>query len=210
MARPAHEAPFLDDDFGIPLRPRRARRHRGIRSRHLALDFFARNGLDLSRFPEMMRSGNGYRRGVPEIPRQYRRLMDGDRLPIGWHDWRVITVFGHAPEHAALWCASRNILISGDQVLPRITTNVGVWGNQPEANPLAQFLTSLGKLAELPATPSCCPRTIASSAVCTRASRSSTSTTRTASRGSSRAAPSRSRRTRPCPSSSAARSTTTS
>ena len=119
--------------------------------RGTGLDFFARNGLDLSRFPEKMRSGNGYRRGVPEIPRRYRRLMDGDRLSIGGHDWRVITLFGHAPEHAALWCASRNILISGDQVLPRITTNVGVWGNQPEANPLAQFLTSLGKLAELPA-----------------------------------------------------------
>ena len=118
--------------------------------RGTGLDFFARNGLDLSRFPEKMRSGNGYRRGVPAIPRQYRRLMDGDRLPVGGHDWQVITLFGHAPEHAALWCASRNILISGDQVLPRITTNVGVWGNQPEANPLAQFLTSLGKLAELP------------------------------------------------------------
>ena len=118
--------------------------------RGTGLDFFARNGLDLSRFPEKMRSGNGYRRGVPEIPRRYRRLMDGDRLSIGGHDWQVITLFGHAPEHAALWCASRNILISGDQVLPRITTNVGVWGNQPDANPLAQFLTSLGKLAELP------------------------------------------------------------
>src|SRR5258706_2477151 len=118
--------------------------------RGTGLDFSARNGLDLSRFPEKMRSGNGYRRGVPEIPRRYRRLMDGDRLSIGGHDWQVITLFGHAPEHAALWCASRNILISGDQVLPRITTNVGVWGNQPEANPLAQFLTSLGKLAHLP------------------------------------------------------------
>ena len=104
--------------------------------RGTGLDFFARNGLDLSRFPEKMRSGNGYRRGVPAIPRQYRRLMDGDRLSVGGHDWQVITLFGHAPEHAALWCASRNILISGDQVLPRITTNVGVWGNQPEANPL--------------------------------------------------------------------------
>ncbi len=108
--------------------------------RGTGLDFFARNGLDLSRFPEKMRSGNGYRRGVPEIPRRYRRLMDGDRLSIGGHDWQVITLFGHAPD----------ILISGDQVLPRITTNVGVWGNQPEANPLAQFLTSLGKLAHLP------------------------------------------------------------
>ena len=78
-------------------------------------------------------------------------MMHGDKLSIGGHDWEVITVFGHAPEHAALWCASRNVLISGDQVLPRITTNVGVWGNQPEANPLAQFLGSLSRFGHLPA-----------------------------------------------------------
>lgn len=115
--------------------------------RPTGIDFFARNGLDVSRFPEKMRTGNRYRIGVPGIPRQFRRLMDGDRVTVGGHDWQVITVFGHAPEHAALWCASRNVLISGDQVLPRITTNVGVWGNQPEANPLALFLSSLGKLS---------------------------------------------------------------
>ena len=78
-------------------------------------------------------------------------MMEGDRIAIGGREWEVVTVFGHAPEHAALWCASLNVLISGDQVLPRITTNVGVWGNQPEANPLALFLDSLGRFAHLPA-----------------------------------------------------------
>jgi glyoxylase-like metal-dependent hydrolase (beta-lactamase superfamily II) len=43
-----------------------------------------------------------------------------------------------------------NVLISADQVLPRITSNVGVWGNQPEANPLAAFLGSLSRLGHLP------------------------------------------------------------
>jgi glyoxylase-like metal-dependent hydrolase (beta-lactamase superfamily II) len=119
--------------------------------RATGIEFFRRNGLDTSRFPERMRTGNGYRRGVPDIPKQYRRMMDGDRIAIGGHEWQVITVFGHAPEHAALYCASRNILISGDQVLPRITTNVGVWGNQPEGNPLALFLDSIGRFLPLPA-----------------------------------------------------------
>jgi glyoxylase-like metal-dependent hydrolase (beta-lactamase superfamily II) len=78
-------------------------------------------------------------------------MMHGDKLCIGGHDWEVITVFGHAPEHAALWCASKNVLISGDQVLPRITSNVAVWGNQPDGNPLELFLTSLGRFSHLPA-----------------------------------------------------------
>lgn len=112
--------------------------------------FFARNGLPAERLPERLRSGNRYRRGVPELPHEYRRLMHGDRIAVGGRDWEVITVFGHAPEHAALWCEALGVLISGDQVLPRITTNVGVWANQPEANPLALFLDSLGRFAHLP------------------------------------------------------------
>lgn len=119
--------------------------------RPTGIALFERNGLDLSRIPESLRKGNRYSRGVPELPRQYRRLMHGDRLRVGGHDWEVITVFGHAPEHAALWCADLNVLISGDQVLPRITTNVGVWGSQPDANPLALFLGSLSRFAHVPA-----------------------------------------------------------
>ncbi|QJR15562.1 MBL fold metallo-hydrolase [Usitatibacter palustris] len=119
--------------------------------RGTGIEFFRVNGLDTSRFPEKMRTANGYRRGVPSIPTSYRRMMHGDKLAIGGREWEVITVFGHAPEHAALYCASLNVLISGDQVLPRITTNVGVWGNQPESNPLALFLDSIGRFLPLPA-----------------------------------------------------------
>lgn len=113
--------------------------------RATGIDFFGRNGLDISRIPEKVRLGNAYRRGVPELPRTYRRMMHGDEIYVGGHAWEVITVFGHAPEHAALHCESLGLLISGDQVLPRITSNVGVWGNQPEANPLRQFLESLSR-----------------------------------------------------------------
>ena len=112
--------------------------------------FFERNGLDTSSWPAEARTGNRYKRGVPEIPRTYRRMMHGDRLAIGGREWEVITVFGHAPEQATLHCADLNVLISSDQVLPRITSNVGVWGNQPDSNPLAQFLDSLSRLGHLP------------------------------------------------------------
>ena len=115
------------------------------------VSLYVANGVDPASVPESTRKVNGYRRGVPALPRRYRRMMHGDRLSIDGHDWEVITVFGHAPEHAALWCASKNVLISGDQVLPRITTNVGVWGNQPEANPLKLFLDSMKRFSHLPA-----------------------------------------------------------
>jgi glyoxylase-like metal-dependent hydrolase (beta-lactamase superfamily II) len=59
--------------------------------------------------------------------------------------------YGHAPEHAALYCEELGVLISGDMVLPKISTNVSVWANEPEGNPLALFLDSLSRYAELPA-----------------------------------------------------------
>lgn len=115
---------------------------------------FMAHGLGRVRpdFAEAQKARAGaYKRGVPTVPRQYVRIMDGDVLRIGARDWRVITAFGHAPEHATLFAADGSILISGDQVLPRITTNVGVWGNQPEADPLRLFLDGMDRFAGLPA-----------------------------------------------------------
>jgi glyoxylase-like metal-dependent hydrolase (beta-lactamase superfamily II) len=109
------------------------------------------HGLDDSGIPDRVRKGNAYAGGVTPVPKRYRRMMDGDKLSIGGHDWEVITVFGHAPEHAALWCATKKVLISGDQLLPRITTNVSVWGSQPESDPLKLFLDSMHSFAHLPA-----------------------------------------------------------
>lgn len=91
-----------------------------------------------------------YRRGVPSVPKQYVRMMDGEFITIGKRNWQVITAFGHAPEHATLYSPDGAILISGDQILPRITSNVGVWGNQPEADPVKLFLDSMDKFAALP------------------------------------------------------------
>ncbi len=119
--------------------------------RATGIDFLVRNGLDAAAIPERLRSGNHYRRGVPELPRRYRRLLHGDRLAVGGREWEAITVYGHAPEHAALSCPALGVLISGDQVLPRITTNVGVWGNQPDADPLALYLASLDRFGPLDA-----------------------------------------------------------
>lgn len=88
---------------------------------------------------------------VPSVPHSYHRMHDGQTVRIGRHDWQVITGFGHSPEHAALFCADAGLLISGDMVLPRISTNVSVFAVEPEANPVRQYLDSLKKYAQLPA-----------------------------------------------------------
>jgi glyoxylase-like metal-dependent hydrolase (beta-lactamase superfamily II) len=76
--------------------------------------------------------------------------MDGNAVRIDGREWRVITGYGHAPEHSALYCAELGVLISGDMVLPKISTNVSVWATEPNGDPLRLFLDSLDRYAKLP------------------------------------------------------------
>jgi glyoxylase-like metal-dependent hydrolase (beta-lactamase superfamily II) len=117
-----------------------------------ALPHFQRHGLSDPALLEQMASRRQYYPSlVPSLPEAYVRLQDQQHVTIGDSSWRVITGFGHSPEHAALYSARLNVLISGDMVLPRISTNVSVFAVEPEGNPLQQYLDSLDKFAQLPA-----------------------------------------------------------
>lgn len=98
------------------------------------LDFKARYGLE-----------------VKDFPRSYQRIFGGEQFRIGGRIWSVILGYGHSPEHASLYCAELGVLIAGDMVLPRITTNVSVQAVEPDANPLRWFMDSLEIHGKLPA-----------------------------------------------------------
>ena len=88
---------------------------------------------------------------VSPIPVSYGRLADGDEVRIGTRDWRVVIGSGHSPEHACLVDMEGRLMIAGDQVLPRITSNVSLNLSEPEADPLGEWLASIAKLRQLPA-----------------------------------------------------------
>jgi glyoxylase-like metal-dependent hydrolase (beta-lactamase superfamily II) len=116
-----------------------------------AAEFFGEHGLaDPEAIAKVRGRGGYYASMVPAVPRQYRRLLDGQVLRIGAHDWRCIAGYGHAPEHISLYCAALGVLISGDMILPRISTNISVIDLEPEADPLPLFLASIARLRELP------------------------------------------------------------
>ena len=85
---------------------------------------------------------------VTHLPESYVRLKDGDTLRIGGNQWEVIVGRGHSPEHACLYCRDINVLISGDQVLPTISSNVSVYPTEPGADPLAEWLDSLSAMKD--------------------------------------------------------------
>jgi glyoxylase-like metal-dependent hydrolase (beta-lactamase superfamily II) len=114
--------------------------------------FMASHGLTDPASQEKIKARtNYYASMVPQVPKSYRRVMDGDLLRIGAHDWRCIAGYGHAPEHIALHGEALGTLISGDMVLPRISTNISVHDVEPESNPLTLYLDSITRLKALPA-----------------------------------------------------------
>jgi len=117
---------------------------------------FARHGLaDPDSLAKVRARGGGhYPKLVPDVPASYRRILHGDMIAIGPHGakrvFEVIVGRGHAPEHVSLYCDDDRLLISGDMVLPRISTNVSVFDVEPEGNPLPQYLHSLDRYLQLP------------------------------------------------------------
>lgn len=101
---------------------------------------------------------NMFQRMIFALPRSYVRIADGDRIDFGKQMWRVVTGSGHSPEHACLWNEREGVLVSGDQVLPRISSNVSVNITEPDADPLGEWLASIDKLlATVPADVVTCP-----------------------------------------------------
>jgi len=110
--------------------------------------FYQRHGLPEAQVGKFLSEVLPYKDGV-ELPRDYKRLRNGDVVEIGGDRWRVVIGEGHSPEHVSLYCAERRILIAGDQILPAITTNVSTWAGEPEFDAVGAFLATCKKFLSL-------------------------------------------------------------
>ncbi len=110
---------------------------------------YCRAGFSPDHIEKMKQHYGGFASIVTPMPTAYNRLREGNTLLIKGHKWRVVVGSGHSPEHVCLYCESLNILISGDQVIPRITSNVSVMASEPEANPLKDWFASHEHFLEL-------------------------------------------------------------
>ncbi len=108
---------------------------------------FRQHGLDAERLAKFEKRGSGYRKAVPALPEYYHRLKAGDVATVDGKKWQILIGHGHAPEHMALYCPELGVVISGDMLLPRISTNISVFAATPDANALGWFLDSLGEMA---------------------------------------------------------------
>jgi len=110
------------------------------------LRFYHAAGWDEDALASYKARFGGFGKAVYALPDSYRRIVDGEELTIDGRLWRAVVGHGHSPEHLCLHCPELKLLISGDQVLPRITSNVSVFPTEPEANPLREWLESLAAI----------------------------------------------------------------
>jgi glyoxylase-like metal-dependent hydrolase (beta-lactamase superfamily II) len=111
-----------------------------------ARDFYRAAGFSENGVDSYTKRFGGFGQRVSRMPDVFKRLKEGDELTMGGRKWRVIVGSGHAPEHVCLFCEELNVLISGDQVLPRISSNVSLHPTEAHADPLQEWIDSCKKL----------------------------------------------------------------
>lgn len=108
-----------------------------------ALNFYRRAGWDHDELEQYALRFGEFGKHVFPLPERFHRIVANDQLVIGGRRWQAVVGRGHSPEHVCLYCEDLKIMISGDQVLPRISSNVSVFPLEPDANPLREWMESL-------------------------------------------------------------------
>lgn len=113
-----------------------------------AINFYHSAGLTTEQLFHYRATFGWFGKLVKPLPHSFCRLQAGNVITIGEHQWQILIGSGHSPEHICLYNTAQNILISGDQLLPTISSNISVWPMEPFANPLQEWLDSCAQLKE--------------------------------------------------------------
>ena len=114
------------------------------------LEFYRRAGMDPA-ILDQRANERPFNFGdiVAPMPLGYTRIKQGDTIRMGGRTWDIHIGNGHAPEHATFWSRDDNLVISGDQILPSISPNIGVYATEPMADPIGDWLEACERLAPL-------------------------------------------------------------
>lgn len=107
-------------------------------------------GVDDAEYQAVTAATDSMRHVYDPLPDNVCWLRAGDKLRIDQHDWDLQSSIGHSPEHCSLYCHELGLLISGDQVLQHISSNVSLTLDDIGKNPLADWFEGLESLQNLP------------------------------------------------------------
>ncbi|MBP2256859.1 MBL fold metallo-hydrolase [Virgibacillus alimentarius] len=114
-----------------------------------------RNSYTLAGIPNEMAgkmTGNTeeFIEAVTPYPNVDHYFQEGELVPLGKYNYEVIFTPGHSDGLITFYNKDKNVLLSTDHILPKITPNISHWfhGNQ---DPLDTYLKSLDKIKKLDA-----------------------------------------------------------
>ncbi len=111
------------------------------------MEFYRRAGMDAAVLEKRQAERPfNFADCVVPLPLGYARLAEGGTITMGGRVWDIRMGNGHAPEHATFWSRDDNLVIGGDQLLPSISPNLGVYPTEPEADPVADWLEACERL----------------------------------------------------------------
>ncbi len=112
--------------------------------------FWRRAGMSQEMLEEKLRTRPfNFGDGVSPLDKGFTRISEKEIVSINGVDWTVSMGNGHAPEHATFWSKERNLLLAGDQVLPGISSNLGVYPTEPNADTVGDWINSCEKFLKL-------------------------------------------------------------
>ena len=107
-----------------------------------SIEFYERCGFTDAQIELYKTRFGGFGKAITPMPQSFFRIREGDRVTINGEPWEILIGSGHSPEHACLFSRAQNICITGDQLLPNISSNVSVWPTEPHNNPLQDWIDS--------------------------------------------------------------------
>ena len=111
-----------------------------------AINFYTRAGMDPAVLAKRKTERPfNFADCVAPLPLGYTRLVEGETITMGGRTWDIRMGDGHAPEHATFWSRDDNLVIGGDQLLPSISPNLGVYPTEPDADPVSDWIRSCEK-----------------------------------------------------------------
>ena len=111
-----------------------------------AIDFYTQAGMTKDQIKSFVERFGFFGSIIYPLPHSYNRLKEDDVINVNGIDWIAIEGQGHTMEHLCFFSKELNMFISGDQLLPTISSHVGTFPTEPEANPVEDWISSCHKL----------------------------------------------------------------
>ena len=107
-------------------------------------------GVDFEELLARAKAAGVFEKLTTGLPAAGTPIAEGERIAELRDPWQASLHFGHAEGHVCLHWPQGELMISGDQLLPSISSNISLYPGAGSDDPLADFFASLERLAALP------------------------------------------------------------